>query len=185
MIRSRLECPACCQPGEVIRTSLKLSQHPVEMPSMKTQVVSVLVLSLFLQGCVSKIGLAPETECAVDGYKLVSFTNSEMNGLSGGYGTAVTSYSGTGRSVQCAPLETEAEKERARHLSSSAEPIFQYNDKTLLRSAFVWAGAVFWIVPGLGVWYYYGVVKKDEALKESQTILRSPASQRIEPKPNL
>lgn len=151
---------------------------------MKNSVATVLVLSLFLQGCVTKIGLAPETECAVDGYKLVSFTNSEVNGIAGGYGTSVTSYSGSGRSVQCAPIESEADKERAHHLASSAAPIFEYNDKTFLRSAYGWAGAVFWIVPGLGLWYYYGVVKKDEAIEQSQKILRSPASQRIEPQPN-
>lgn len=144
---------------------------------MKHSLTIVLVLSFFLQGCVTPMGLAPETECAVGGYKLVSFTNSDVSGVSSGYGSHTTTFSGSGRSVQCAPIETAEDREQAKQLARSAEPIYEYNDKTFLRSAYGWAGAVFWIVPGLGLWYYYGVVKRDEAREQSEALLRAPASE--------
>jgi hypothetical protein len=139
--------------------------------------LAILVLiPAMLSGCATRIAYSPKQKCAMDEMVLQGIQHSDSSAMAYNWQTrSVVTASGNTESVSCRVPANDQEKAEAQAINRSLGPIHEYNSGIGGKNLLVGIGYLFYIVPGVGAKLYYDK-KHDEALAQSNLLLREPAS---------
>jgi len=116
-----------------------------------------LALAVSQTSCITRIGLAGEQACAMNGYKLDEITVQEDKNYNALY--------------KCVKPENKVDYCQADIYRSSAALRFNHDDSLGTKNAIIFAG-YYLIVPGI-VLYFYWKHKRNDVISESQKIFDS------------
>jgi hypothetical protein len=110
----------------------------------------LLIVSLLIGGCATRIRPTPEQECA--GFDMV------VDGVD------ITSRSG--RFARCSKPASETQTCHIQAHKKSLGPVEEYNDDVTRKNWFLVGGYVIYVVPGIVLYNVYGN-EKDDAIEKS------------------
>lgn len=120
----------------------------------------LVVLTLLVSGCATRIPTTYQQHCALKGMKLTGVTDGSGSQFvahsDGSYATG----SSSNQKIHCAVPQIQIDKCEAERLRKTTLPIQEYNDSVNSKRTWAALGYFFYIVPGIIVTYSANKQKK-------------------------